>query len=167
MKTLAGHMMEVNGALYSPDGEKILSFSYDKTIKEWDVGTGECIKTMTGHKKSVNKAEYSKDGKRILSDSLDGTIKEWDVNTGKCLKTHKQKDNPIIIGYPTNDTNIKLKTKENKIYILDTSGQEERELINVPGLLIQGCSFKNLHPDSDLSAESKNLMRRYGAEIDE
>ncbi|NIM18289.1 MAG: hypothetical protein GTO45_40445 [Candidatus Aminicenantes bacterium] len=40
-----------------------------------------------------------------------------------------------------------------------------RTFINIPGLFIQGCSFKNLHPDSDLSAESKNLMRQYGAEV--
>jgi hypothetical protein len=29
----------------------------------------------------------------------------------------------------------------------------------------EGCSFKNLHPDSDLSEESKNRLRQYGAKI--
>ncbi|MCP5050999.1 MAG: hypothetical protein GY940_27795 [bacterium] len=42
-----------------------------------------------------------------------------------------------------------------------------RTFTNIPGLFIHGCSFKNLHPDSDLSEESKKLMRQYGAEMDE
>jgi WD40 repeat protein len=45
---LAGHTDVVNMAVYSRDGKKILSTSVDHTIKEWDAGTGECLKT---HKK--------------------------------------------------------------------------------------------------------------------
>ena len=30
----------VRGAVYSPDGERILSWSYDKTLRLWDAATG-------------------------------------------------------------------------------------------------------------------------------
>ncbi|MEJ7737460.1 MAG: hypothetical protein WKF97_08550, partial [Chitinophagaceae bacterium] len=38
---------------------------------------------------------------------------------------------------------------------------------NIGGLLVAGCSFLNLHPASELSAEAKNIMRQYGAIFDE
>ncbi len=82
-----GHSDSVTSAVYSPDGKKILSASYDKTIKEWDAATGECVKTLAGHSGGVTGAVYSPDGKKILSASIDRTIKEWDVGTSKCIKT--------------------------------------------------------------------------------
>jgi hypothetical protein len=45
------------------------------------------------------------------------------------------------------------------------TGAPLRTFLNIPGLFIQGCSFKNLHPDSDLSEESKNRLRQYGAKV--
>jgi WD40 repeat protein len=82
-----GHSSLVNSAVYSPDGKKILSASDDRTIKEWDAGTGQCVKTMSGHTMEVASAMYSPDGKKILSASWDNTIKEWDAGTGECVKT--------------------------------------------------------------------------------
>jgi WD40 repeat protein len=82
-----GHSDSVTSAVYSPDGKKILSASYDKTIKEWDAATAECVKTLAGHFLGITSAVYSPDGKKILSASIDRTIKEWDVETGECIKT--------------------------------------------------------------------------------
>jgi WD40 repeat protein len=82
-----GHSGRITSALYSTDGEKILSTSHDKTIKEWDSITGQYLKTLVGHSKTVSSAEYSPDGKKIISTSWDKTIKEWDAITGQCMKT--------------------------------------------------------------------------------
>jgi WD40 repeat protein len=165
VNTLAGYTGIVTSAMYSPDGKKILSASRDKTIKEWDVVTGRCVKTLAGHTRIVTSAMYSPDGKKIISTSRDKTIKEWDAATGKCLKTHKKEDKPVIPGYPPNHKNIKLKTEENKIYVPNVSGQEERELINIPGLFIQGCSFQNLEKGSQWSKEGVEILRQYHARL--
>ena len=34
---------------FNHDGTKIVSGSYDKTIRVWNVDTGECILTLKGH----------------------------------------------------------------------------------------------------------------------
>jgi hypothetical protein len=150
-----GHSDIINSVVYSGDGKKILSASDDQTIKEWNVESGLCLKTFTGHGNTVNSALYSGDGKKILSASWDKTIKEWDVASGQCLKTYKA--NPGVI-----------KPRSKEIEMIDgKTGAPIRTIINIPGLFIQGCSFKNLHPDSDLSEESKKVMRQYGAVIDE
>ena len=31
-----------------PDGRRVVSGSYDKTLKVWDVETGECVATLKG-----------------------------------------------------------------------------------------------------------------------
>ena len=87
LQTLEGHSGYVYSVAYSPDGTKIISGSYDKTIKIWDANTGECLKTLEGHSDWVNSVAYSPDGTKIISGSYDKTIKIWDANTGQCLKT--------------------------------------------------------------------------------
>ena len=44
-----GHSSFINSVAFSPDGRLIASGSYDKTIKLWDVNTGEEIRTLKGH----------------------------------------------------------------------------------------------------------------------
>ncbi len=53
------HSGSVNKAIYNPSGDKILSASHDKTIKEWDVRTGQCLRIFSGHSGSVNSAVYN------------------------------------------------------------------------------------------------------------
>ena len=36
-----------------PDGRRVVSASYDKTLKVWDVETGECVATLEGHSNDV------------------------------------------------------------------------------------------------------------------
>ncbi|MDQ1350845.1 MAG: hypothetical protein QG657_1147, partial [Acidobacteriota bacterium] len=161
-----GHTGPVYSAVYSGDGKKILSASNDHTIKEWDVGTGESVKTLAGHTDWVISAVYSKDGKKILSASNDGTIKEWDASTGQCLKTHKYSDHPDLSEFPNADENIKLRTSWNTIYATAGPGEDkERELLDIPGLFIQGCSFRNLEKGSEWSKKGLEILKMYGAQI--
>ena len=44
----------VNSVAFNHDGTKIVSGSWDKTIRVWNVDTGECIVTLEGHTDSVN-----------------------------------------------------------------------------------------------------------------
>ena len=37
----------------SPDGRRVVSASYDKTLKVWDVATGKCVATLKGHSEHV------------------------------------------------------------------------------------------------------------------
>ena len=66
---------------------KIVSGSWDKTIKVWDLETEKLLNTLKGHSDLVSSVDIA-DGK-IVSGSLDKTIKVWDLNTGKMLNTLK------------------------------------------------------------------------------
>ena len=38
-----------------PDGRRVVSASRDKTLKVWDVETGECVATLEGHSYRVRR----------------------------------------------------------------------------------------------------------------
>ena len=77
---MEGHSHYVWSVAYSPDGTKIVSGSYDNTIKIWDANTGACLQTLTGHSGGVESVAYSPDGTKIISGSWDRTVKIWGEN---------------------------------------------------------------------------------------
>ncbi|MCC5644003.1 WD40 repeat domain-containing protein [Nostoc sp. CHAB 5824] len=99
IRTLTGHNNAVVSVSFSPDGKTLASgsgntshssSSGDKTIKLWNVETGQLIRTLTGHNNTVNSVSFSPDGKTLVSGSDDDTIKFWDVKTGKLTRTLKE-----------------------------------------------------------------------------
>ncbi|MDY6901159.1 MAG: hypothetical protein SWZ49_24215 [Cyanobacteriota bacterium] len=55
----------------------IVSCSRDKTIRIWDLYTGECIRILEGHTDWVYCIAISPDGKTLVSCSRDKTVKIW------------------------------------------------------------------------------------------
>ncbi len=86
--TLRGHTDVINAIAYSPDGQRILTASFDNSLKLWDAATGKELKTFAGqagHQKMVLSAAFSPDRQSIASGSADGTAKIWDVPATKPL----------------------------------------------------------------------------------
>ncbi|MFC1636202.1 WD40 repeat domain-containing protein, partial [Planctomycetota bacterium] len=73
--TLGGHSDVVFGLAVSPDGKRIASGSFDKTVKVWDASTGAELMTLQGHNGAVYSVMFSPDGKRIASGGYDKTVK--------------------------------------------------------------------------------------------
>lgn len=81
VNTIKGHQKPVSCAIFSPDGTKIVSTSYDGTAKLWDVKTGEQIgPPMEGHSVSPHLADFSRDGNYLITGSAK-ELKVWDVNS--------------------------------------------------------------------------------------
>jgi WD40 repeat protein/serine/threonine protein kinase len=76
---------QVNCMAYSPDSRRIVTGSYDKTVKVWDAVTGQETLTLKGHAHTVTGVAFSPDGTRIASASWDWTAKVWDAQTGQQL----------------------------------------------------------------------------------
>ena len=75
---------EVSSVAFTPDGKRIVSGSWDTTVRLWDAHTGQPVgQPMTGHTAPVFSVAFSPDGKRIVSGSADKTLRLWDADTGK------------------------------------------------------------------------------------
>jgi WD40 repeat protein/DNA-directed RNA polymerase subunit RPC12/RpoP len=82
-RKLVRHNGWVDSVTVSPDGKWAVSGSHDKTVKIWDLETGECLKTLRGHTDWVQSVAITPDGKQIFSGSNDKSISIWDVESGQ------------------------------------------------------------------------------------
>ena len=78
-RTLIGHTADVIWIAFSPDGMRIATTGYDRTIKLWDTATGREVFTLRGHTAGVGLLVFSPDGCRIVSSGIDGTARVWDA----------------------------------------------------------------------------------------
>jgi WD40 repeat protein len=67
---------------FSRDGKKLVSGSADKTVRVWNVATGEeCFAPLSEHRGSVLSVAFSPDGSKIASAGADGEILLWDAES--------------------------------------------------------------------------------------
>lgn len=99
----------------SPQGDYVSAGSLDKSVRVWDVRTGQLVDRLDGaegHKDSVYSVAFAPNGRSLVSGSLDKTIKMWELDHnrgtmgqgigsrergGKCVRTfegHKVKIHP-------------------------------------------------------------------------
>jgi WD40 repeat protein/sterol desaturase/sphingolipid hydroxylase (fatty acid hydroxylase superfamily) len=84
---LAGHVEPVYTLAMSPDGETIVTGSFDGTAKIWDGRTGREKCTLIGHTGTIYALALSSDGRRVVSGSDDRTVKVWDATSGREERT--------------------------------------------------------------------------------
>jgi WD40 repeat protein/CHAT domain-containing protein len=76
--TLLEHEQPVDSAEFSPDGNYILTRTFNgREPRLWD-RRGKLLATLRGHEQSVQSAKFSPDGNYILTTSLDDTVRLWD-----------------------------------------------------------------------------------------
>ncbi len=87
IQTLTGHTDLIYSIAVSPDRKILASASADKTIKVWQLNTGQELHTLWGHTDAVLSIAISPDGEILASGSADKTIKIWQLSTGRELRT--------------------------------------------------------------------------------
>jgi len=85
-RTLRGHTGSVNAVAITPDGRFALSGGQDKTLKLWEIATGQEIRTFTGHTHDVYSVAITPNGRFVFSGSYK-TLKLWEIETGKEIMT--------------------------------------------------------------------------------
>jgi WD40 repeat protein len=89
IRQLLGHTKEIYSVAYSSDGLSAVSGSKDKTIRLWNIESGETIKMFQGHMHGVTSVAFSSNNKQIISGSYDNTVHLWNIDSGKIVKILK------------------------------------------------------------------------------
>jgi len=87
---MQGHTKSVIGAVYLPDGRRIITCSYDGSLRLWNLESGEQIGDDWRDDDDCSDADVwsialSPNGKTLASGSLDGKVKLWDVEVKKVV----------------------------------------------------------------------------------
>ena len=74
----------VASANFSPDGNRLVTGSWDSSARIWDAGSGRVLAKLEGaHAGAINSCVFSPDadGRFVLTSSDDGTAKLWEIVT--------------------------------------------------------------------------------------
>ena len=85
----------VDALAVSPNGRAIATGGADKTVRLWDLTTGELIHTFSrhiplispGHSDAVTAVLFSLDGRTLFSSGADGAVKWWDLANYRLIIT--------------------------------------------------------------------------------
>lgn len=81
---------------FHPNCNYVATGSSDKTVRLWDVQTGECVRIFIGHHGGIQCLAFSRDGKYCASAGEDKQIMIWDIASGKVVNTLKGHTDDIL-----------------------------------------------------------------------
>jgi WD40 repeat protein len=95
-RVLAGHDDVVASVSFRPDGAKLASASYDRTVRVWNVADGKGERVLTMHSDFVTSVAYSPDGKSLASGSKDRSVRLVEADTGAGKLTFSDRNEDVL-----------------------------------------------------------------------
>lgn len=92
LKCLTGHNHFVTDLTISNDNIFVISSSWDKSMRLWDLRSGKCVRQFFGHSKEVLTTAFSQDNRQIFSGGADKQMCLWNT-LAECKMTSSQTNN--------------------------------------------------------------------------
>ncbi|KAH7030799.1 Pre-mRNA-splicing factor prp46 [Microdochium trichocladiopsis] len=86
MRVISGHLGWVRALAVEPENQWFASGAGDRTIKIWDLATGNLRLTLTGHISTVRGLAISPRHPYLFSCGEDKMVKCWDLETNKVIR---------------------------------------------------------------------------------
>ena len=88
MRVISGHLGWVRALTVDPDNQYFVSGAGDRTIKIWDLATGNLRLTLTGHISTVRGLAISPRHPYLFSCGEDKKVKCWDLEANKVIRDY-------------------------------------------------------------------------------
>ncbi|KAF8744095.1 WD40 repeat-like protein, partial [Rhizoctonia solani] len=167
-RTLKGHTdgvmcLQFNERLSHPSFPVLITGSYDRTARVWNMETGAEVQCLKGHARAIRALQF--DAAKLITASMDHTLKVWNWRNGTCVRTLEgHTEGVVCLNYDSNvlasgsvDTTVKVwnfRTGEcftlrghrdwvNAVHLWDGPGSEaknDRELDLDPGKMLFSAS---------------------------
>jgi len=87
-RVISGHLGWVRSLAIDPTNDWFATGSADRTIKIWDLASGQLKLTLTGHIEQVTGLAVSARHPYMFSCGLDKTVKCWDLEQNKVIRSY-------------------------------------------------------------------------------
>ncbi|GGM89959.1 hypothetical protein GCM10010106_41810 [Thermopolyspora flexuosa] len=77
----------VSAIAFSPDGTQLVTAGDDRTVRLWQMPSGEHIATLNGHTAPVRRLAFNPDGTQLVTAGDDRTVRLWQVPSGEHIAT--------------------------------------------------------------------------------
>ena len=88
--SICWHSKAVVSVVFSPDGTKLATGSFDLSAKLWEIPTGNLLWTIDDPSVGIamNRLAFSSVGQRLYTETAKRQIRSWDSSTGKEILDH-------------------------------------------------------------------------------
>lgn len=122
---LRGHQAWVWDVAFSPDGKTIASGSADRSIRIWDVESGELLQTLAAHDATVGTLAFSPDGSQLASAAWDGSLIVWETVGWEPVWGSSQHDQRVYsLGYSIDGSLLATGAGEGELFLWSASDGE-------------------------------------------
>ena len=157
---LRRHESAVNAVAFTRDGATLVSASTDRTIRHWDVTTGQEVpnSVMGPARAAVMCLTFSPNGQWMASGSIDNLVSLWNAHTGDREKVFSGHDGAVLSVAFSPDSTILASTGVDKtVRLWDV--QTRREIAVLRGARNQLMSVA-FSPDRTLIAAGDRALPR-------
>ncbi|KAI0668564.1 WD40-repeat-containing domain protein [Trametes maxima] len=106
VRTLKGHTdgvmcLQFSETLAHPSFPVLITGSYDRTARVWNLETGAALHSLAGHTRAIRALQF--DAAKLITGSMDHTMRVWNWRTGQCLKTLEgHTDGVVALNFDSN-----------------------------------------------------------------
>ena len=131
-----GHKAKIKNVIFTPDGKRLISVSYDKTIRIWDVEHGELLRTLRGqmgegHEGKLYAGALSPDGRFLAVGGWLHPECAGQCGNIRLMDLHAPKDASIRLLKGHNNAVLSLAFSRDGKYLLSGSGDRTARLWDV------------------------------------
>ena len=89
------HTNYINGLVFLGDGNRVLSFSHDRTIRLWDFKEKRQVRVFKGCKEAVEQVVVLPGDKQFLSRESHGIMRLWNIQDGQMVRSFGTEDQNV------------------------------------------------------------------------
>ena len=140
---LRGHENSVTSVVFSPGGDRIVSGSWDSTVRVWDARSGAQLAVLDAHKDPVSSVAVSPGGDRIVTGfSVDNTVRVWDARSGGELAVLDGHENSVTsVAFSPNGERIVSGSEDHTVRIWDARSGAELAVLRGHDDVVQSVAF--------------------------
>lgn len=78
----------------SPSWPILMTGSWDRTIRVWNLETKETVNVLRGHTRGIRCLQFDKS--KLITGAMDGVLKIWNWRTGECMRTIEAHEDGVV-----------------------------------------------------------------------